>query len=132
MKTRSLSVKSNRREEMIDITSMVESALKELGVNEGIGLVYVPHTTAGVIINEGADPDVKADILKRLETIAPRNAGYRHSEGNSDAHIKSAIVGQSVLFVVKGASAMLGTWQRIFFCEFDGPRTRTCTVAVID
>lgn len=132
MKTKTLSIRSNKREEMIDITSMVISALKEMNAIDGIGLVYVPHTTAGVIINEGADPDVCADILKRLALIAPRDAGYRHSEGNSDAHIKSAIVGHSAVFIVKSASPALGTWQRIFFCEFDGPRSRNFTVAVVE
>lgn len=131
MKTKSISIRSKEREEMIDITGLVGSSLKELGISDGIGMVYVPHTTAGVIINEGADPDVAQDILNRLATIAPRNAGYRHSEGNSDAHIKSAVVGQSVVFIVKNSSPLLGTWQRIFFCEFDGPRSRNVILAVI-
>ncbi|WP_028320129.1 secondary thiamine-phosphate synthase enzyme YjbQ [Desulfatiglans anilini] len=125
----SISVKSGARAEMIDITGRVQETLRQVGVKDGQCLVYVPHTTAGVTINEGADPDVCGDILARLEFLVPRNAGYRHAEGNADSHIKTSLMGNSVSVLVEEGSLVLGTWQRIFLCEFDGPRTRRVFVA---
>ncbi len=119
-----IQIGSTRRCEMIDITSQVAEAVKEAGIDEGLCTVYCPHTTGAVTVNEGADPDVAADILARLERLAPPDAGYRHAEGNSDAHVKTALVGPSVTIPVENGRPTLGTWQRIFFCEFDGPRTR--------
>jgi secondary thiamine-phosphate synthase enzyme len=109
---------------MVDITSMVQKEITDSGWSDGCCLVYVPHTTAGVTINEGADPAVCEDILQRLEALAPAGAHYRHMEGNADSHIKATLVGSSVMVLVEGGKIVTGTWQRIFFCEFDGPRTR--------
>ncbi len=128
---REFSVGSNRRIEMIDITGNVAAAVRESGVDRGIAVVFVPHTTAAVTINENADPDVPADILTKLADLAPERAAWRHVEGNSDAHVKSSLVGASATVIVQGGSLVLGTWQSIFFCEFDGPRDRRVQVTVI-
>lgn len=116
---------------MVDITDAVAAAVAEAGIADGLCTVYSPHTTAGVTVNEGADPDVCTDILARLERLAPPDAGYLHAEGNSDAHIKTALVGPSAAVPVEGGRLALGTWQRIFFCEFDGPRNRTVLFSVV-
>lgn len=125
----SICVKSGVRAEMIDITGPVREMVRQAGAKDGLCFVYVPHTTAGVTINEGADPDVCKDILDRLEFLVPRNAGYRHAEGNADSHIKASLMGSSVTVLVEKGSLVLGTWQKIFLCEFDGPRTRKVFVA---
>jgi len=125
-----IQINSTRRCEMIDITPQVAEAVREAGIDEGLCTVYCPHTTGAVTVNEGADPDVAADILARLERLAPPDAGYRHAEGNSDAHIKAALVGPSVTIPVENGRPVLGTWQRIFFCEFDGPRQRTALIKI--
>jgi len=117
-------VRTNQREEMIPITSLVQNALKRSKMISGICVVYIPHTTAGVTINENADPDVCSDILMGLGKIVPLNWHYSHVEGNADAHLKASIVGSSVILPVEDGKLLLGTWQGIFFCEFDGPRTR--------
>jgi secondary thiamine-phosphate synthase enzyme len=119
-----LSVKTHARTEMIDITDDAQSALREAGVRDGFCMVFVPHTTAAVTINENADPTVKDDMLKVINKIIPWDDGYRHMEGNSAAHIKSTLVGASELVAVAGGKLQLGTWQGLFFCEFDGPRRR--------
>ena len=119
-----LSVKTRSRTELVDITSDVSQLVRKSGIEAGICLLYVPHTTAAVTINESADPSVKSDILMILNQIVPWEANYRHMEGNSPAHVKSTMVGASELVVVENGSLVLGTWQGIFFCEFDGPRTR--------
>ena len=121
-----LSIKTHSRNEMMNITSKVEDFVKN--VEEGVVTVFVPHTTAAVTINENADPDVKSDILAYLSKLVPENDRYRHSEGNSDAHIKSSIIGQSLSVIVKNGKLVLGTWQGIYFCEFDGPRQRKVIV----
>ena len=123
-----LNVRSHQRNEFIDITAEVEQALKESGVEEGVCLIYVPHTTAGTTINEGADPAVQRDIINSLTRLVPHDLGYSHREGNADAHIKSSIVGSSVQVPVEAGKLTLGTWQSIYFCEFDGPRHRRCVV----
>ena len=102
------------------------------GVGEGLCHIFVPHTTAGVTINEKADPDVTRDIEETLSRLVPEGEGYRHAEGNSDAHVKSTLVGVSAFVPVSDGDIVLGTWQAIFFCEFDGPRSRRCLVRVID
>ena len=117
-------VATQRREEFVDITTQVEQALRESGLSEGALLIYSPHTTAGITINEGADPDVKRDMLAHLATLVPEHAGFRHAEGNSDAHIKCSLVGPSILVPVEEGRLRLGTWQKVYFCEFDGPRER--------
>jgi secondary thiamine-phosphate synthase enzyme len=120
----SLQVKTPSRTCLVDITSSVRKALRELGIKNGAVQVFVPHTTAGVTINENADPAVPSDILARLEALVPPEAGYRHMEGNSDAHIKTLMTGSSTFVPVKDGELVLGTWQAVFFAEYDGPRNR--------
>ena len=129
MKTISLETRS--RFEMLDITAAVQNAIREEGVTSGLCLVYTPHTTAAITINENADPDVPRDILAALDKAVPLSAHYRHAEGNSAAHVKSSLVGASELVIIENGRLVLGTWQSIFFCEFDGPRTRKFMVKVI-
>jgi secondary thiamine-phosphate synthase enzyme len=119
-----ISVRTRNRSEMIDITSTVTEQLQKTGLQEGVCYIYVPHTTAGITINEGADPSVVTDIQAMLNTLVPWEGPYRHLEGNAAAHIKSSVVGSSVTVLVESGRLKLGTWQAIFFCEFDGPRTR--------
>ena len=119
-----ITVKTHARTALVDITGEVQKAIREAGIREGICMVYVPHTTAAVTINENADPTVKDDILKVLNKVIPWDDAYRHMEGNSAAHIKSTLVGASELVAVQGGKLQLGTWQGLFFCEFDGPRSR--------
>jgi secondary thiamine-phosphate synthase enzyme len=126
-----LTLRTERREEMVDITAEVAGAAAELGVDGGALLVHVPHTTAAVTINEGYDPDVAADVVADLNRRVPRDAGYAHAEGNSDSHIKAILVGSSQLVPVEGGKPVLGRWQRIFFCEFDGPRSREVWVSAL-
>ncbi len=125
-----ISVKTHTRIDMVDITSSVQSEISKTGVTDGICVVYVPHTTAGMTINEGADPDVCQDMIKKFTDLVPPDAGYRHMEGNSDSHIKTSIIGSSVTVIVEDGRLVLGTWQKIFFCEFDGPRSRKVYVKV--
>lgn len=117
------SIKTSKRNEFIDITAQIQEIVGE--VPEGVVTVFVPHTTTGITINENADPDVPRDILKKLESLIPKRDNYSHMEGNSDSHIKASLLGSSVRIIVKDGQLLLGTWQSIFFCEFDGPRTRT-------
>lgn len=119
-----ISVETRSRIEMIDITSAVQKAVREEGIHSGICLVYTPHTTSAITINENADPDVPRDIIAALDKAVPLSANYRHVEGNSAAHVKSSLVGASELVIIEHGRLVLGTWQSIFFCEFDGPRTR--------
>jgi secondary thiamine-phosphate synthase enzyme len=109
---------------MVDITSSVQKEVSKSGITEGLCTVYVPHTTAGITINEGADPDVCHDILTKLNEMVPAHGRYRHTEGNADSHIKASLMGSSVTVIVENGRLVLGTWQKIFFCEFDGPRSR--------
>jgi len=127
-----ITVKTGGRTELIDITSLIQERVTAAGVGEGLCMLYVPHTTAAVTINESADPSVKDDILMVLNKIIPWKAAYRHLEGNSPAHIKATIVGPSELIAVENGRLVLGTWQGIFFCEFDGPRTRKLHVRFIN
>ena len=121
-----LSIKTHKRNTFIDITSQIEDLVKD--VTEGIVTIYVPHTTAAVTINEHADPDVQSDILRKLSNLIPKEDNYDHGEGNSDAHVKTSLIGASEHVIVKDGKLVLGTWQGIFFCEFDGPRTRKIMV----
>jgi secondary thiamine-phosphate synthase enzyme len=127
-----LSVKTSSRTELIDITSKIAKLVKESGVTQGLCMLYVPHTTGAVTINESADPSVKGDILMVLNQIIPWDADYKHMEGNSAAHVKSTLVGASELVAIENGALRLGTWQGIFFCEFDGPRTRKVHVRIIE
>lgn len=115
-------IKTNVRNELIDITRNVEELVKNIA--EGVITIFCPHTTAAITINEGADPDVKRDILWKLSELIPENDSYHHAEGNSDAHLKSSLIGCSEFVIVKDGKLVLGTWQSIYFCEFDGPRSR--------
>lgn len=122
------SVRTNAQVELIKISSQVQQIVAEAGAQEGICHVFVPHTTAGVTINEGADPDVVHDMVKEFNKIVPFDDGYLHAEGNSAAHIKASMMGSSVAVLIQHGKLVLGTWQAIFFCEFDGPRTRRVLV----
>lgn len=130
--TRTVQLQTGHTNEMIDITNQVMRVVEESGIQSGAVTIFVPHTTAAVTINENADPDVKKDMLVGLERISPNLAQFRHLEGNSHVHIKSSLVGvdQTVLF--EDRNLILGTWQGIYFCEFDGPRTRKCVIRVTD
>lgn len=117
-------IKTSVRAEFVDITDLIEAAVKKNKWIDGALYVYIPHTTAGVTINEGADPAVRTDILDVLNKLVPAQGSYQHSEGNSDAHIKASLIGSSVTVIVESSKLELGRWQGIFFCEFDGPRQR--------
>lgn len=126
-----IDLKTTTRDETIDITSLVRQVVKKLGVDAGICYVYCPHTTAGLTLQENSDPDVKKDLLAQLARMVPRDAGFVHSEDNSDAHIKGSLVGSSLSIPIEKGKLLLGTWQAVFFCEFDGPRSRKVLVKVI-
>ena len=119
-----ISVKTSSRAHMMDITSLIQDEVSKAGVTEGICVVHVPHTTAGITINEGADPAVCRDIISKINELVPQDPHYQHAEGNSDSHIKASLIGSSVTVLIEKAHLVLGTWQKIFFCEFDGPRHR--------
>ena len=119
------------KEGLVDITAEVTEAISESGVNEGICVVYCPHTTAAITINENADPDVKSDFISGFDKVFPEFDTFRHAEGNSDAHIKSSVVGASETIIVTAGRPLLGTWQGVYFCEFDGPRNRKFYVKVM-
>jgi len=119
-----IKIQSKKRNEMIDITSDVSEIVKHEKMQDGFVIVYVPHTTAGITINEGADTSVQRDIISTLEKLIPKNGDYHHMEGNSDAHIKASLIGSSVIVLIKNNRLVLGTWQHIFFYEGDGPRNR--------
>ena len=125
-----LRVSTQRREEMVDVTEQVRRVVADAGVDAGLCLVFSPHTTCAVTVNEGWDPDVQADVLRHLRTLVPRDSDFAHSEGNSDSHIKTIAVGPSVLLPVDGGELRLGRWQAVFLCEFDGPRQRELWVQV--
>lgn len=126
-----LTVRTHQREELLDLTARLQDLVSESGVTSGTIHVFVPHTTAAVTINENADPDVVRDLLYKLNKEIPQQDGYHHGEGNSDAHLKASLFGQSELVMIEQGRLLLGTWQGIYFCEFDGPRTRKVFVRVI-
>jgi secondary thiamine-phosphate synthase enzyme len=125
---RYINVKTKTRMEFVDITGLVQDSVKDAGYNDGVCYLYVPHTTAGITINEGADPSVQRDILNTLSRLIPHEAHYAHREGNADAHVKSTLVGSSVHVIIDDGKLLLGTWQAVFFCEFDGPRHRRIAI----
>lgn len=127
-----ISVSTSIRNEFVDITEKVRSVVEESGVKEGYVCLYVPHTTAAVTINENYDPSVQRDIIDKLSELVPHGAGYAHTEGNADSHIKSTIVGVTEYIPVVEGKIQLGRWQGIFFCEFDGPRSRRLLIEIID
>jgi len=126
-----ISIQSRTRNEFIDMTASVQDIVSRSSVEEGYCLLFVPHTTAAITINEGADPSVQQDILSHLSALMPQAAPYRHREGNADAHIKATLVGASEKVLIQGGRLVLGTWQAIFFCEFDGPRNRKLHVLIL-
>jgi secondary thiamine-phosphate synthase enzyme len=123
-------VQTSRREELIDVTAQVRAAIAETGVAEGVALVYTPHTTCGITVNEGHDPAVGHDVIEHLRELVPQEKRFRHAEGNSDSHIKAILVGGDVSLPVSRGKPHLGRWQAIFLCEFDGPRERDVWVRV--
>ena len=129
MKT--IDIKTTKRAEFIDITSRVSKAVMQEKVNSGVCVVFCPHTTAGLTINENADPSVKKDIINHLEELVPEGKGYSHMEGNADSHIKSSLLGSLLNISIERGNLALGTWQGIYFCEFDGPRSREVYVKII-
>jgi secondary thiamine-phosphate synthase enzyme len=130
--TKEISVKTSSRVELIDITHLVEKVVSESKIKSGLCIIYVPHTTAAVTINENADPSVRRDIIAELNKIVPFDDNYSHLEGNAAAHIKASIIGPSETILVNGGSLVLGTWQGIYFCEFDGPRNRKVMTKIIE
>ncbi len=131
METYNFSIKSGKRTELIDITKIIEGFVSKSSNTAGICLIYSPHTTTGIIINEAYDPDVAFDINYFLDNLAPKNYNYRHSEGNSDAHIKSSIIGNSRVIPYSNNKLNLGRWEGIFLCEFDGPRQRNINLTLV-
>jgi secondary thiamine-phosphate synthase enzyme len=132
MRLASLEVATHAPQELVDVTARIRAALREAGAKDGLLVVYCPHTTAGVTVQENADPDVKGDFLLALENAVPARparGSYRHAEGNSDAHVKASLVGSSATLIVEGGAPVLGTWQGVYLCEFDGPRRRTVHLA---
>ena len=123
-------VRTTRRSQLVDITQRVGEAVEKSGVQDGLCHVFIPHTTAGVTINEGADPDVAIDVESHMAELVPKESEFEHAEGNSDSHIKTILVGPSCVAPVRGGKLALGTWQAIFLCEWDGPRTRRVEVGV--
>jgi secondary thiamine-phosphate synthase enzyme len=131
MRAARLAVRTTRRTELKNITREIEAAVRTSGVASGICHMYVPHTTAGVLINEGYDPDVARDMEGALDRLVPDSAQFRHGEGNSDAHIKTALVGSSAVVFIEGSKLALGRWQQVFYAEFDGPRDRELYVKIV-
>ncbi|HHY41757.1 MAG TPA: YjbQ family protein [Thermoanaerobacterales bacterium] len=129
MKT--VTIETTERNQMIDITSIVQTYVRESGITDGVCYVYVPHTTAAVTINENSDPDVVRDVLNTLSKLIPYKDNYRHIEGNSDAHLKASLFGNTATVFVNNGRLVLGTWQSLFFCEFDGPRRRKVIIKVL-
>ncbi len=125
-----ISLKTKNQTELIDITGKINSLITKSTIEEGACLVFVPHTTAGITINENADADVKSDIIKELNTVIPFDDDYKHAEGNSAAHIKSVLCGVNLNMIIKDSKLVLGTWQGVYFCEFDGPRLRKIIVRI--
>lgn len=126
-----LTVRTHNRIELVDITAQIQKFIREHKVESGLLVLFVPHTTAAITVNENADPSVQRDILAELNRLIPLTGSYQHTEGNSAAHIKSTVIGPSQTFIIEGGQLALGTWQGLFFCEFDGPRTRKVWIKII-
>lgn len=127
----SFSIRTRQHSQFLDITGEIQACISDPGFRDGIVTVFVPHTTAGITINENADPDVVADMMQALEDAVPWQAGYRHAEGNAAAHVKASVVGSSVQLIIENGRLRLGTWQSVYFCEFDGPRSRNVWVSLL-
>lgn len=123
-------IRTPERNAFVDVTPLVKKAVEESRIKEGVAVVFCPHTTAGLTLNENADPDVTSDLLRKMAEMVPENEGYAHAEGNSDAHVKATLVGPSLTLIVREGRPLLGTWQAVYFCEFDGPRDRTLYIKV--
>ncbi|MBR5070585.1 MAG: secondary thiamine-phosphate synthase enzyme YjbQ [Oscillospiraceae bacterium] len=132
MRTVTLDIRTNAHTEFLNVTARIQQAVSESGVRDGICTLFVPHTTAAVTINENADPDVVRDLKAELEKIVPWEDGYHHYEGNSAAHLKSSMIGFSQQIIIEDGRLVLGTWQGIYFCEFDGPRNRKLKVKITE
>lgn len=132
MKSVTLNIKTNTHTEMQEITDRVQEAVSESGIEDGICMLFVPHTTAAITINENADPDVVRDFIMELDKIVPWDDGYHHFEGNSAAHLKASIIGFSENIIVENGRLQLGTWQCIYFCEYDGPRSRKLKIKIME
>ena len=130
MELHQINIKTSKREEIIDITDQIQQTIKDSSVQEGYCHIFIPHTTAGITINENADRNVKIDFLDILGRLIPRSGDYLHSEGNSDSHVKASLVGFSQNILIQGGQMLLGTWQGLWFCEFDGPRSRKIVIAL--
>jgi secondary thiamine-phosphate synthase enzyme len=128
---RRFDVRTGSREELVNVTDRVRRVIAESGVEEGLAVLWSTHTTAGLTVNEAADPDVARDVSEWLEATVPRDEKFRHAEGNADSHVKTSLVGPGVTLIVTGGEPLLGRWQGVFLCEFDGPRTRTVAVRVL-
>jgi secondary thiamine-phosphate synthase enzyme len=128
---KTIEISTSRREELIDVTTAVQEVVAAGGVHDGICLIYSPHTTCGMTINEGWDPDVLRDAVRHFRELVPERAGWAHAEGNSDAHIKTILVGASVQMPISQSRLQLGRWQKVFLCEFDGPRTRQLWLTIL-
>lgn len=126
------SISTSKPEEFVNITHLVERAVRDSGIQNGVAVVFCPHTTAGITINENADPDVVHDVIKALDRVFPVRGDYRHVEGNSHAHIKASCMGSSCHIIIAEGKPVLGTWQGVYFCEFDGPRRRRVYIACMD
>jgi secondary thiamine-phosphate synthase enzyme len=126
-----LKIDTPSRSAMVDVTELISRKIQESGIKSGLCLLHVPHTTAGIMVNEGADPAVMEDVLNTLDKLVPWRAGYTHSEGNSAAHIKAILVGGRTSLIVDNGRLLLGTWEHVFLCEFDGPRTRKICVKIM-
>jgi len=131
MAFKTITIKTDGAQLFLDITKHIRSIVRDSGINSGLCHVFVPHTTAAVTINENTDPDVREDILNCLEKIAPSRGNYRHQEGNSHAHIKAGLMGSSICVFIEAGQLVLGAWQSIFLCEFDGPRTRNVMIRLV-
>ena len=129
---KTITLRTTSREELLDLTQQVADVVRASGVRTGLAWIMSPHTTAGITIQENADPDVRADLLAHLRELVPRSASFRHAEGNSDAHIKCSLMGSSHAVPIESGRLLLGTWQAIYFCEFDGPRSRRVVVKVVE
>lgn len=127
-----LEIKTDSRSEIIDITDKIQKVISDSKIKSGICIIYVPHTTAGITVNENYDPSVRIDILDYLEKIALPSARYKHTEGNADSHIKTSVVGSSATLVIEDGKILLGSWQGIMFCEFDGPRNRKLVLKILE
>ncbi len=126
-----IEIESSKRIELLDITGQVNTLIQKSGVREGICFLHVPHTTAGITINENADPDVSHDILELTSRLIPKDDNYAHLEGNSDSHIKSSLFGATINLIINDGKLLLGKWQCVYFCEFDGPRNRSLHIKII-